>query len=96
MTDASYMGFVGVTTSNSSIMKIFPAWAEALESPEMGRQPASPQTVGQLACIAAFTVLGAITLVGCCFWWFACSQRFCLGLYTSSSLCRRLRIFDFP
>lgn len=33
MTDASYMGFVGVTTSNSSIMKIFPAWAEALDLP---------------------------------------------------------------
>lgn len=33
MTDVSYMGFVGVTTSNSSIMKIFPAWAEALDLP---------------------------------------------------------------
>jgi shikimate dehydrogenase len=31
--DASYLGFVGVTTGSSSIMKIFPAWAEALNLP---------------------------------------------------------------
>ena len=31
--DASYMGFVGVTTSSSSMMKIFPAWAEVLGLP---------------------------------------------------------------
>jgi len=33
MADASYMGFVGVTTSSSSMMKIFPAWAEVLGLP---------------------------------------------------------------
>jgi shikimate dehydrogenase len=33
MADSSYMGFVGVTTSSSSMMKIFPAWAEALDLP---------------------------------------------------------------
>ncbi|WP_298039597.1 shikimate dehydrogenase family protein [uncultured Microbacterium sp.] len=31
--DADYMGFVGVTTGSSSIMKVFPLWADILELP---------------------------------------------------------------
>lgn len=31
--DADYMGFVGVTTGSSSIMKVFPLWAEILGLP---------------------------------------------------------------
>lgn len=31
--DGSYMGFVGVTTGSSSIMTVFPRWAELLELP---------------------------------------------------------------
>ena len=33
MSDRGYMGFVGVTTGSSSIMRIFPAWAEELGLP---------------------------------------------------------------
>lgn len=33
MAISGYMGFVGVTTSSSSIMRIFPAWAEELNLP---------------------------------------------------------------
>lgn len=31
--DRGYMGFVGVTTASSSIMRIFPAWADELDLP---------------------------------------------------------------
>lgn len=31
--DSDYMGFVGVTTGSSSIMKVFPLWADILELP---------------------------------------------------------------
>jgi shikimate dehydrogenase len=30
---ADYMGFVGVTTGSSSIMKVFPLWADILQLP---------------------------------------------------------------
>ena len=33
---ADYMGFVGVTTASSSIMKVFPAWAEFLGLGDVG------------------------------------------------------------
>lgn len=33
MTTADYMGFVGVTTASSSIMKVFPLWADILGLP---------------------------------------------------------------
>ncbi len=33
MTDSDYMGFVGVTTASSSIMKVFPLWADILGLP---------------------------------------------------------------
>ena len=33
MNDGTYMGFVGVTTGHSSIMRVFPAWAEVLDLP---------------------------------------------------------------
>lgn len=33
MSDASYMGFVGVSTGQSSIRKVFPAWADTLQLP---------------------------------------------------------------
>lgn len=33
MTEDGYMGFVGVSTSASSIMRIFPAWADELDLP---------------------------------------------------------------
>ena len=33
MSDTGYMGFVGVTTGSSSIMRIFPAWADELGLP---------------------------------------------------------------
>ena len=33
MPESGYMGFVGVTTESSSIMRIFPAWAEELGLP---------------------------------------------------------------
>lgn len=33
VSDPGYMGFIGVTTGSSSIMKIFPHWAEALGLP---------------------------------------------------------------
>jgi shikimate 5-dehydrogenase len=31
--DADYMGFIGVTTGSSSIMRVFPLWADALRLP---------------------------------------------------------------
>lgn len=33
MSDSGYLGFVGVTTGSSSIMRIFPEWAKALDLP---------------------------------------------------------------
>jgi hypothetical protein len=47
-------------------------WIEALNSPEMGRQSASPISEGALACIAAWTVLGGVIIAACCYWWACC------------------------
>ncbi len=42
---------------------------EVLQSPRMGAQPASPQTLGQLICIGVVSALAAALMVAC---WFDC------------------------
>jgi hypothetical protein len=43
--------------------------AEVLQSPRMGSEPASPQTVGQLVCVGVVSALAAGMMVAC---WFSC------------------------
>ena len=38
---------------------------EALQSPEMGREPASPQTQNQLVCIGIFSAMAVIAMIMC-------------------------------
>jgi hypothetical protein len=42
---------------------------EVLQSPRMGSEPASPQTVGQLICIGIFSAMAGAMMVAC---WFDC------------------------
>lgn len=50
---------------------------EAVQSPEMGRQPASPQTTNQLICIGVFSAIAVLQMIACgvaqfcwcCFGW---------------------------